>query len=59
MVRQAHHPEQRRRVNPNDQNSKSQTFWTLRIEIWNLPFDVAQGGEPVEPFVIWVLQFGA
>jgi hypothetical protein len=24
MVRQAHHPEQRRRANPNNQNSKSQ-----------------------------------
>jgi hypothetical protein len=44
----------------------------LIIGIWNLPFDVAQGGEsfdfaqdrepverPVEPFVIWVLLFGA
>jgi hypothetical protein len=31
----------------------------LNIGIWNLPFDLAQGGELVEPFVIWVLQFGA
>jgi len=38
----------------------------LDIEYWNLPFDVAQGGEsfdfaqdrePVEPMVIWVLEF--
>jgi hypothetical protein len=43
-------------INSNDQNSKSQV---LNIEYWNcnLPFDVAQGGEPVEPFVIWVLLF--
>jgi hypothetical protein len=33
-------------INPIDQNSKSQTFWTLNIGIWNL-------------FVIWVLEFGA
>jgi hypothetical protein len=31
----------------------------LSIGFWNLPFDVAQGGEPVEPFAIWVLLFGA
>jgi hypothetical protein len=24
----------------------------LSFVIWGLPFDVAQGGEPVEPFVI-------
>jgi len=30
----------------------------LIIGIWDLPFDVAQGGEPVEPFVIWCLEFG-
>ena len=35
--------------------SGGQTFWTLNIGIWNLPFDVAQGGEPAEPFVIWIL----
>jgi hypothetical protein len=29
----------------------------LDIAIWNLPFDFAQGGEPVEPFVIWCLYF--
>ena len=28
----------------------------LVIENWNLPFDWAQGGEPVEPFVIWCLE---
>jgi hypothetical protein len=40
-------------------------FWSLIIEFWDLPFDLAQGGEsfdfaqdrepverPVEPFVI-------
>ena len=27
-------------------------FGSLYIGIWNLPFDLAQGGEPVEPFVI-------
>jgi hypothetical protein len=30
-----------------------------RIGHWNLPFDLAQGGELVEPFVIWDLSFGA
>jgi hypothetical protein len=25
------------------------------IVIWDLPFDYAQGGEHVEPFVIWCL----
>jgi hypothetical protein len=29
----------------------------LVIGYWNLPFDVAQGGEPVEPFAIWILPF--
>ena len=46
-------------------------LWSLDIEIWDLPFDVAQGGQsfdvaqdrepverPVEPFVIWCLGFG-
>jgi hypothetical protein len=55
-------------TNNNDQNLKFETFWLLNIGIWNLPFDVAQGGEsfdvaqdrepverPVEPFVIWCL----
>jgi len=56
MVRQAHHPEQSRRANYNDRNSKSQTFkslmknisnlfWSLNIEIWNL-------------FMVWCLEFG-
>jgi hypothetical protein len=30
-------------------------FGSLEIEIWVLPFDLAQGGEPVEPFVICYL----
>jgi hypothetical protein len=30
----------------------------LNIGIWNLPFDLAQGGELVEPFDIWDLLFG-
>ena len=34
------------------------TFWSLKIGICDLPFDWAQGGEPVEPFVIWCLRFG-
>jgi len=33
-------------------------FWSLIIEIWDLPFDFAQSGEPVEPFGIWCLLFG-
>jgi hypothetical protein len=33
-------------------------FWSLEIEICDLPFDLAQGGELVEPFVIWCLLFG-
>jgi hypothetical protein len=45
-------------------------FWSLIIEIWDLPFDFAQSGEsfdfaqdrepverPVEPFGIWCLLF--
>ncbi len=28
-------------------------FESLEIRIWILPFDLAQGGEIVEPFVIW------
>ena len=27
----------------------------LEIRIWILPFDMAQGGELIEPFVIWCL----
>jgi len=30
-------------------------FWSLELEIWVLPFDLAQGGELVEPFVICFL----
>jgi hypothetical protein len=30
----------------------------LEIGICYLPFDWAQGGEPVEPFEIWCLRFG-
>jgi len=30
----------------------------LVIDYCDLPFDFAQGGEPVEPFVIWCLGFG-
>jgi hypothetical protein len=32
-------------------------FESLEIRIWILPFDGAQGGELVEPFVIWCLSF--
>jgi len=32
---------------------RKENFWGL--EIWILPFDWAQGGEPVEPFVICCL----
>jgi hypothetical protein len=35
-----------------------QTFEILNFGHWNLPFDVAQGGERVEPFGIWDLGFG-
>jgi hypothetical protein len=35
--------------------STSQNFWSLEIEICDLPFDLAQGGELVEPFVFWYL----
>jgi len=27
----------------------------LEFVVWNLPFDLAQGGELVEPFEIWCL----
>ncbi len=37
---------------------KPNLFGSLDIEIWDLPFDYAQGGEHVEPFVIWCLEFG-
>jgi hypothetical protein len=29
----------------------------LDIQIYDLPFDLAQGGELVEPFEIWCLEF--
>ena len=32
-------------------------FWSLNIGICDLSFDFAQDGEPVEPFVIWSLEF--
>lgn len=39
---------------PQDREmTKIPNFWV--IENWNLPFDWAQGGEPVEPFAIWCL----
>jgi len=31
---------------------KSQTIGSFELEIWKLTFDLVQGGEPVEPFVI-------
>ncbi len=33
-------------------------FGTLALGIWKLPFDLAQGGELVEPFVICFLVLG-
>jgi hypothetical protein len=33
-------------------------FESLKIRIWILPFDLAQGGELVEPFVICELVLG-
>jgi hypothetical protein len=33
----------------------SKTFEILNFGYWDLPFDLAQGGELVEPFEIWVL----
>ena len=33
-------------------------FVILNFGHWNLPFDLAQGGEIVEPFDIWYLRFG-
>jgi hypothetical protein len=33
-------------------------FESLEFRIWILPFDMAQGGEPVEPFVICYLVLG-
>jgi hypothetical protein len=57
MVRQAHHPEQRRRVNLKFQYSMTETFEILNLSHCDLPFDLAQGGELVEPFVICYLGF--
>ena len=36
----------------------SNLFDSLEFRIWILPFDFAQGGELVEPFVIWKLVLG-
>jgi hypothetical protein len=33
-------------------------FGILNLGDWDLPFDMAQGGEPVEPFEIWFLVLG-
>ena len=33
-------------------------FGILNLGHWILPFDLAQGGEPVEPFAIWFLVLG-
>ena len=33
-------------------------FGILNLGHWDLPFDFAQGGEPVEPFAIWFLVLG-
>ena len=33
-------------------------FGYLNFGHWDLPFDLAQGGELVEPFDIWNLIFG-
>jgi hypothetical protein len=33
-------------------------FGSLVLGIWILPFDLAQGGELVEPFVIYYLVLG-
>ncbi len=49
--------------NPKQKNNRFEPVWNWRficnlvLEIWNLPFDYAQGGEHVEPFVIWCLEF--
>jgi hypothetical protein len=37
---------------PNFNLPMTQTFENLNFGHWNLPFDFAQGGEPVEPFGI-------
>jgi len=49
--------------NPNDQNLQGicfghiEKFGILNFGHWDLPFDLAQGGELVEPFDIWILAF--
>ena len=43
---------------PHQGNGKVNTdhvFGILHLGHWNLPFDLAQGGEFVEPFDIWIL----
>jgi len=40
------------------QNPKQKKIALNRFGIGDLPFDYAQGGEHVEPFVIWCLRFG-
>jgi len=52
----------KKQTNNNDQNSKPQTKkhslrTGLEFVICDLSFDFAQDGEPVEPFVIWCLEF--
>jgi hypothetical protein len=38
--------------------TKQSLFESLMLGIWKLPFDLAQGGELVEPFVICYLELG-
>jgi hypothetical protein len=38
--------------NVQNRNPAAQGFGHLNLDHWKLPFDVAQGGEPVEPFRI-------
>ena len=38
-------------------NKKTIALNRLEFGICDLPFDLAQGGELVEPFVIWCLDF--
>jgi hypothetical protein len=45
-------------VNPDSPFSKGGKGDFLELEIWILPFDLAQGGELVEPFVICDLVLG-
>jgi len=32
-------------------------YLKIGIMIWDLPFDLAQGGEPVEPFDVWHVSY--